>query len=204
MNFQPGHIYHIYNQGNNKQMLFHDGDDYTCFQKLTQATLHKAAGIIAYCFMPNHFHFLVMTDARCNEPIRQGNLLIDPVTNSIRKLLSSYARIHNTKYDQSGSVFRQKTKARQLSTDQNMAVGNTDAYLNCFNYIHQNPLKAGLVTRVEDWEYSSFNDYAGLREVSFVAKKLAAEICGYDTRRFMSESPLCERLHGQTRDGQTM
>jgi putative transposase len=38
----------------------------------------------------------------------------------------------------------------------------------CFDYIHYNPVKAHLVVRPEDWEFSSFLDYKGEREGSFV------------------------------------
>lgn len=103
MNFQPGHIYHVYNQGNNKQDLFHDHDDFLCFLSVTKNTLSAESEIIAYCLMPNHFHFQIATDKRCATMIRQGNLMLDPVTNAIRKLLSSYTRIYNTKYHRTGS-----------------------------------------------------------------------------------------------------
>jgi hypothetical protein len=46
----------------------------------------------------------------------------------------------------------------------------------CFFYIHQNPVKAGLVNRIEDWEFSSYPDYIGLRNGTLVNKKLGLEI----------------------------
>jgi hypothetical protein len=42
--------------------------------------------------MPNHFHLLIYTDERVAETKKQGGLLIDPLTNGFRKLLSGYAR----------------------------------------------------------------------------------------------------------------
>ena len=33
----------------------------------------------------------------------------------------------------------------------------------CFHYIHQNPLMAGLVNNLEDWEFSSYPDFIGKR-----------------------------------------
>ncbi|MDA3778747.1 MAG: hypothetical protein PF487_00705, partial [Bacteroidales bacterium] len=45
----------------------------------------------------------------------------------------------------------------------------------CFNYIHQNPVKAGLVKNAVDWEFSSAVDYAGLRDGKLVNKPLAKE-----------------------------
>ena len=141
--------------------------------------------------MPNHFHFLLNTDNRCSVQIKQGDLLIDPVTNGVRKLLSGYARIFNARYNQSGSLFRQKTKAKCLSEKISLAENcwaNNDYYFNSFHYIHQNPFKAGLVSRMEDWEYSSFKDYARLRNGTLCNKQLAVEYCSYNIDKFTNES----------------
>lgn len=164
MNFLPHHIYHVYNQGNNQQILFHDAADYSCFLRLTENNLCAYTNIVAYCLMPNHFHFQLATDERCGFLIKQGGLLLDPVTDGFRKLLSSYARIYNKKYLSSGSIFRQKTKSKDLSAEAQRNNNRTqDYHRNCFHYIHQNPWKANLVSKMEDWEYSSFTDYAGIR-----------------------------------------
>ena len=54
---------------------------------------------------------------------------------------------------------------------------NPDDYpFICFHYIHQNPLKAGLVKRMEDWEMGSFQDYAGLRNGTLCNRKIAQEL----------------------------
>ncbi len=45
----------------------------------------------------------------------------------------------------------------------------------CFNYIHQNPVRAGLVKTEIEWEFSSAQDYAGLRNGTLVNKKVAQE-----------------------------
>ena len=92
----------------NWQSLLKD-DDYkqilnNSFQWLVK---NKKCTINAFVIMPNHFHFLLNTDNRCSVQIKQGDLLIDPVTNGVRKLLSGYARIFNARYNQSSSLFRQ-------------------------------------------------------------------------------------------------
>ena len=46
----------------------------------------------------------------------------------------------------------------------------------CFHYIHQNPVKAGLVKRMEEWEMSSFRDFAGIREGTLCNEKLAYDL----------------------------
>lgn len=190
MQFNPNNLYHVYNQGNNQQVIFHNDNDCITFLNLYRNAVAPYAETITWCLMPNHFHFMLMADERCNEKIKQGGIIIDPVTNGFRKLLSGYARIFNASNARSGSLFRQKTKGKCLSEQKqvNSPLDINDYLFNCFHYIHQNPLKAGLVQRLEDWEYSSFKDYAGLRNGALINKSLAVEFCGYNPLTFIKES----------------
>ena len=187
MKFIPENLYHVYNQGNNRQQIFFEPKDYFTFLNLFRQLLSPNAETIAWCLMPNHFHFLLFTDERA----KQGGIIIDPITNALRKLLSGYARIINQKYQRSGSLFRQKTKAKCLA-DVKLVTGKTyntlDYYQWCFHYIHQNPMKANIVKMMEDWEFSSFRDYAGLREGNLCNKLLAANYCGFDENTFYKRS----------------
>jgi len=56
------------------------------------------------------------------------------------------------------------------------------------NYIHQNPMKAKLVKWMEDWDYSSFKDYYGLRNGTLVNKKLAAQLLDINMNTFYDDS----------------
>ena len=190
MKFIAENIYHVYNQGNNHQKIFLTEEDYIIFIKQMRSFLLPHADFIAYCLMPNHFHFLLYTDSRCDVLIRQGGIMIDPVTNGLRKLLSGYARIFNAHYNQSGSLFRQKTKSKCLSSviDSSKNIAENNAYFNCFNYIHQNPLRAGLVAKPEEWKFSSYQDYAGLRNGNLCKQHLAEKFCWYSASDFKQVS----------------
>lgn len=188
MKFTPHYIYHIYNQGNNRQKIFFYKNEYLVFLNLYKRLIYPNAETIAWCLMPNHFHFLVYTDERCAIEIKQGGLNLDPVTNGIRKLLSGYARIFNKNHEMSGSVFRQKTKSKCLTDikiDPEKTATIMDYYANCFHYIHQNPFKAKLVSKLEDWEFSSFIDYTGLRIGTLCKKELAVKFCKFDQEDFI-------------------
>ena len=86
MKFAPDNIYHVYNQGNNKYLLFIHDVHYYYFLELYQSYLVPFCETLCLCLMPNHFHFMIYTDERCTELKKQGGLLLDPVTNGIRKL----------------------------------------------------------------------------------------------------------------------
>lgn len=189
MHFAPGNLYHVYNQGNNHDRLFRNYSDYITFLSLYKRLIHPTIDTLAWTLMPNHFHFMLQTDHRCLDTVQQGNILLNVVSNGFRKLQSGYARIYNSRTGRSGSAFRQKTKAKCLS-DLKLQPGEDirNYFVNCFHYIHQNPLASGLVTRMEDWEYSSFKDYAGLRNGSLCNKELATLHCGYDVDNFIVQS----------------
>jgi len=104
------------------------------------------------------------------------------LADGFRQLLSSYAQAINKQEGRSGSLFRQKTKAKLLDTqDRNYPFA-------CFNYIHQNPLNAGLVDKMENWEFSSFQDYIGLRNNSICDIGLAFELLDISRETFYEQS----------------
>jgi REP element-mobilizing transposase RayT len=187
MKFEPGHLYHVYNQGNNRQVLFRRKGDYGFFLDLTMSCLKPNAEILAYALMPNHFHFMIQTDGRCADKLRQGGIQIDPVTNAFRKMLSGYAKGTNVKYGTSGSMFRQKTKAKSVGVVRVLTEGGfrqNDYCFNCFYYIHQNPIKAGLVDKLEDWEFSSFPEYSGKKASIVCNIELARQYGLFDPATF--------------------
>ena len=103
-------------------------------------------------------------------------------------MLRSYTNAINKQQNRSGKLFREQTKAECISctngvtpsfyTSEGIIKINTKnpelQYPQiCFNYIHQNPVKAGLVQNAVDWEFSSARDYAALRTGNLVNKRLA-------------------------------
>ena len=132
--------------------------------------------------MPNHFHFFIDATEDSARIKRIGNIDSCELSNGFRLLQSSYAQYINKKYERTGSLFRQKAKAKST------ADGNGQYRLKAFHYIHQNPLKAELITKMEDWKFSSFADYAGLRNGTLCNKELAAKYCGYDIRNFSNRN----------------
>ncbi|TAH19386.1 MAG: transposase [Cytophagales bacterium] len=139
--------------------------------------------IVAYSLMPNHFHFLLDITEQSTAMIQLGGIKIDKITNGFRLALSEYAQDFNKKYKRSGSLFRQKTKSKCLTDN------NSHNYpFICFHYIHQNPLKANLVQRMEDWEYSSFRDYVKVRNGTLCKQFFAYDLIGVSKENFYEES----------------
>lgn len=174
MEFYPGHIYHFYNQGNNRDKIFFETENYLFFLKKIEYHICPYADILAWCLMPNHFHLLIKVKDDYPSPPKLDNSekRVDLLNKDIGSFQGSYTQAINKKYKWSGSLFRSRAKAKSSEN-----IRTRDNYaLNCFFYIHQNPIRAGLVKRMEDWEYSSFRDYAGLRNGKLCNKELTLDL----------------------------
>ncbi len=240
MQFEEGFLYHIYNQGNNRQKTFFNQENYLFFLKKIRKYIIPYADILAWCLMPNHFHLMVLvnkitsttdpmssshrishgkthgvalSDAVSEHGKEPGDIMSEkgqptvslgetPLVNpekekgrtfnhSIGIMLRSYTNAINKQQNRSGKLFREATKAECINCPKGITpsfiikngiteikVGNTEKEYPkiCFNYTHQNPVKAGLVLKATDWEFSSARDYAGLRDGKLVNKKLAEEL----------------------------
>jgi REP element-mobilizing transposase RayT len=182
MNIIANETYHIYNQGNNRERIFHEDADYIEFLKLFRKYVLPNCETLAYCLMPNHFHFLIQATEQSAKNKLVGNLNLCELSNGYRLLQSNYAQYINKKKGRTGSLFRQKTKAKSLQE------GDKNYGFIAFHYIHQNPLRAGLVQQLEDWDFSSFPDYAGRRNGTICKRELAFALIGLDKENFINEA----------------
>jgi len=180
MNFESGSIYHVYNRGNNKQVIFFTRANYLFFLNKVRNEITPIADIISYCLMPNHYHLMIQAKELSDDAKH-------PLSRKLGTLQSSYTRAINNQENRTGSLFQQKTKAVEIYSLYDHFDKN-DYLTTCFHYIHQNPLKAGLVMRMEDWEYSSFRDYAGLRKDTLINMQLAREVLDIDWENFSKDS----------------
>lgn len=76
---------------------------------------------------------------------------VSPETISYRfsHFFNGYAQAYNKKYRRKGTLFRSKFGRKPVETEK--------YFVNLVHYIHSNPVKDRIVTRIEQWEYSSYN-----------------------------------------------
>jgi putative transposase len=143
MPFIKDGIYHVYNRGNNRQLIFFERENYLHFLRLVrQHLIIRNIEILAYCLMPNHYHLLVR--------LRETDL-----SAGMKGLSLAYTKAINKRFERVGSLFQGRFQAIHVTEP---------AYLvHLVKYIHLNPVKAGLVQSAGDWEFSSYQEYAGLR-----------------------------------------
>ncbi|QGU00457.1 hypothetical protein SYNTR_1863 [Candidatus Syntrophocurvum alkaliphilum] len=132
-------IYHIMLRGINQQNIFVDDEDNEKFIK-TLAKYRKEIEyeIYAYCLMGNHIHLL----------IKEGN---EELGNTMRRIGASYVYWYNWQYNRKGHLFQDRYRSEPVEDD--------TYFLTVLRYIHQNPLKAGLVDNIESYKWSSYKEY---------------------------------------------
>ncbi len=142
--FQAGEYYHIYHRGWDRQKIFFETDNYLYFLRLLKKYCYKfAINIIAYCLMPNHFHFML-------QPQKQHNLSV-----FMRKLQQSYVQAINKRYQRSGPLFYERFRHVHVHSDRYQI-------LLC-RYIHVNPKKDGIVIDLRDWPFSIYLEFIEVR-----------------------------------------
>ena len=187
MHFEEGYIYHIYNRGINNQKVFFSDDNYIYFLAKFKTEIYPICDILAYCLLPNHFHFLVQTNKKSCLPYKTKTGKSTQAQNLSKKFglaLSSYTQGVNKRYNRTGNLFQQRTKAKCL----NLEFSKRDYLTICFQYIHQNPFEAGLVDDLKDWPYSSFNEYLNRLDDGLCNLDLAYELIKLDWKDFYSQS----------------
>ncbi len=192
MYFTEGELYHVFNRGNNKQTIFFKEDDYLLFLRKVKAEIAPYCEILCWCLMPNHFHFMIRaTEESCRELPAYGGKPMQALAAKIGRLLSSYSQYINAAQGRTGSLFQQRTEAKPFTEMMRLANfhGTIQKYvINLMHYIHQNPVRAGLAQKMEDWQYSSFRDLAGIRNGKLCAMDALMEFTGYDLSTFYQDS----------------
>ncbi len=173
MEIYPQQYYHIYNRSNNTEILFKSEENYDFFLDKYKKYISGKVETLAYCLMPTHFHFLVF--------IKSSETAI--IKNNFGILLSSYTKAINNRYKRHGSLFQLHTKAKLIDLDNYL--------MTLAAYIHQNPIRAGLTNKLEDWKYTSYRDYIGLEKNGIINKEaLLKQCCTIEEFRQYSEQLL--------------
>jgi REP element-mobilizing transposase RayT len=138
----PGAFYHVTARGNEQKDVFKSRKDREQFLAYLESASERYGAVIhAYCLMGNHYHLLLETP--------EGNL-----AQIMRHIGGAYTTYFNIKRKRAGHLFQGRYKAILV---------DKDAYaLELSRYIHLNPVRAGIVGRPEDHEWSSYRPYLGL------------------------------------------
>ena len=139
-------FFHIMVQGINKEYIFKEEnymEKYISFMYEKKEKFNIQ--ILAYCIMHNHAHILIYTDK------------IEDMSEFMRSINTKYAQFYNLSEGRVGYVFKNRFKSESIE--------NESYLLRCIRYIHNNPVKAGIVNHPRRYVYSSYNLYEQRKEM---------------------------------------
>ncbi|MCI0576758.1 MAG: transposase [Chloroflexi bacterium] len=172
--FTTGQFYHIYNRGTGRERIFFNAGNYEyCLRLVKKYCAKYDIAVIAYCLMPNHYHFLLRQDGEV------------PVTKFIGVLFNAYSQALNNQQERTGTLFEGRFK--------DVHVDREPYLLHLCRYIHGNPVKAGLVTTLEEWPYSNYHEWIKARPGSLVDHEF---IDAYFPNRQEYTTFILDYLHG--------
>ncbi len=149
LTWQAGNYYHIYNRGTERATIFREETNFLfTISKIKQYSGSYNLAMIAYCLLPNHYHFLVRQDGEA------------PAGNLPQMVFNSYTKAYNKMYSHSGTLFEGRFRAKNIQTKSHL--------LHLCRYIHGNPVKHGMVADPADWPYSNYLEWIGEREGTLV------------------------------------
>lgn len=131
--------YHVMIRGNERKSIFLDDEDRSRFiEILYEKSKENKYTVYAYCLMDNHVHLL----------IAEGSNAISLI---MKRINVSYAYYFNKKYGRIGHLFQDRFKSEVIEEDTYL--------LAVVRYIHNNPVKAGIVEKIQDYQWSSYPLY---------------------------------------------
>lgn len=148
---------HVMVQGVNKKYIFNKDSYIKKYMNLLKKyNSEYDVNILAYCIMNNHAHFLIYVEN------------ISELGKFMHKVNCEYAKEYNKNENRCGVLFRNRYQAEPIY--------DIKYLINCIIYIHQNPVKANIVSKCEHYHYSSYNDY--LTNTGVSNNKILNEIFG--------------------------
>ena len=136
-------IHHITLRGNDRQRIFRDDADRQWYlTELETCNREWSCDLIAYTLMPNHVH-LVLQDHRAQ------------LSRLMQILNARYTRYFNHRHQRVGHLYQGRFHAKLVDRDEYL--------LEVTRYVHLNPVRGGLVKRPEEYRWSSYPIYAGLK-----------------------------------------
>jgi putative transposase len=166
-----GAIYHVILRGNNRRQIFFSINEYCKFiEFLFDAITKYKCKLHVYCLMPNHVHLLIEVSEA-------------PLANVMQNLSFRYSRWFNFTHSCIGHLFQGRYKA--------ILVKEEAYFLELFRYIHQNPVRAGLVDLPQKYAWSSCKNY--LNDISHSESAVTTKrILSIFVSQFKSKSLLLE------------
>lgn len=140
-------------RGVNQQQILEDREDNEKFIRiLRKCKSISGFKLYAYCLMGNHIHLVMKVED-------------EPLDKILKRICIRYVYWYNAKYHRVGHLFQGRFKSEAIESER--------SFLRVLRYVHQNPVKAGMVIKPGDYQYSSYNCYLDPQRDSLVDTEFA-------------------------------
>ena len=178
--FLKGNYYHIYNRGASQGKLFFSNENYLhCLRLMKKYAESFFISILAYCLMPNHYHFLLRQDGEIS------------LAKFINVLFNAYVQAVNKQRGRKGTLFAGRFK--------HVHIDKNEYLMHLCRYIHLNPVDAGIVSNPEDWAYSNYREWIGTRSGTLIDYQFVSDqfSSSEDYKKFVVEYQIEKELQIQ-------
>lgn len=194
-------IYHVMLKGiDGRNIFLHEGDRKKFLSQMLQAHEKGGFSILAYCLMDNHAHLLLEES--------------EELGTTMKRITVGYVLWHNHQYGRSGHLFQNRYLSEVVEADEYL--------MTVTRYIHQNPVKAGLVKKAISYQWSSYQQYVDAysgKAVQIIPDKIKAyfktrvefesfmniqkddKCLGYQNTSKMTDDQLAEKIKGEYQIG---
>jgi len=100
--------------------------------------------IFAYCLMPNHYHLLVRQNSNTS------------ISKWLKTVFNGYTQAINKQENRKGTLFEGRAKNKEITNERHL--------MHLIRYFHYNPVHAEIVAKAEEWEFSDYSDWIGIRK----------------------------------------
>ena len=140
-NFYTNSLFHVITQGIHKEFIFQSNYHKAKYLQILLKKLSNFSDVqlLAYCIMGNHAHHLIYSSNTAS------------ISALMKSVNISYARWYNIQTNRVGYVFRDRFLSEPILNAQHLFA--------CLSYIHNNPVKAGIVTHPQNYAFSSYQQY---------------------------------------------
>ena len=144
----PGSIQLITCRGNRRSDLFKAEEDYIVFLAIGKEVMEKLPfKLYSYCLMTNHVHLQIKT-------------FDDNISQIMKRINQIYAQYFNKTYNYIGHLFQDRYHSEVIATDEQL--------LSTSRYIHLNPVRANMVEKPEDYQWSSYSMIIGFKSEKLI------------------------------------
>lgn len=176
--FSSWGIEHIVLKGNNKMTIFNSHEDCNFFLNLLRSKQEASTILISYVLMKNHVHLILKEE----DPQKISKLIMN--------VAGHYAQWYNEKYHRQNALFRAKFYNENIEDEKHL--------LNAIRYVHNNPVKANIVSHPSQYHWSSYNEY--FKRTKFVDTCIFLEYflideCEFDSSQLITNKEESNELY---------